>query len=85
MFRKRVIYTSRVIEDEILNAELGDLQPQAADTIENMALEDAPGPPKLSVESVAILNSPSFTEDNIPRTELGVDEIEIKVKATGLK
>lgn len=85
LFKDDFIQVSRVVEDRSLNAEMDRLNPQNSKLVDNIPLRDAPGPLKLAIGTVGIMDTLCFERDSVPRTELKSDEIEIKVKATALK
>ncbi|KAI2634221.1 putative polyketide synthase [Hypomontagnella submonticulosa] len=84
LFKDDFIQVSRVVEDRSLNAEMDRLNPQNSKLVDNIPLRDAPGPLKLAIGTVGIMDTLCFERDSVPRTELKSDEIEIKVKATAL-
>lgn len=85
LIKDGVVQVSRIVEDEILNTKLDRLNPQNGKMLDMMPICDAPGPLKLAVGTVGMLDSLCFEQDHVPRLELKSDEIEIKVKATALK
>lgn len=80
-----LVQVSRIVEDKVLNDKLDRLDPQNSKMIDKIALKDTPGPVKLAVGQVGLLDSLYFEQDRVPLTELRADEIEIQVKATALK
>ncbi|KAI1781129.1 putative polyketide synthase [Hypoxylon cercidicola] len=78
------IQVSRVVEDVPLNDEMDRINPLNSKLVDHIPLRDAPGPLKLAIGTVGIMDTLCFERDNLPRTELKSDEVEIKVKATAL-
>jgi hypothetical protein len=76
-----VIKVSRVVEDVPLNEKVT----VDAGKIDHIPLSQASGPQKLSIQSPGMLDSLCFESDEGALAELADDEVEIKVKATGLK
>lgn len=76
-----VIKVSRVVEDAPLNEKVTI----DAGKMDHIPLSQASGPQKLSIQSPGMLDSLCFEPDEDAFTELAHDEVEIQVKATGLK
>lgn len=85
LFKDDFIQVSRVVEDVSLNDEMDRINPQNSKLVDHIPLRDAPSPLKLAIGTVGIMDTLCFERDNLPRTELKSDEVEIKVKATALK
>lgn len=75
----------RVIEDEYLDQEVSRLLAEEKDRIECIPFEQAVGPQKLAVQSQGMLDSICLETDDAPSNDLGEEEVEIEVKASGLK
>ncbi|KAI6092718.1 PKS01 highly reducing polyketide synthase [Hypoxylon rubiginosum] len=84
LFKDDFIQVSRVVEDVSLNDEMDRINPQNSKLVDHIPLRDAPSPLKLAIGTVGIMDTLCFERDNLPRTELKSDEVEIKVKATAL-
>ena len=83
MFRDGMVQTCRMVEDTELNNSVANLlDEEHTDLIE---LVRAGKPQKLCIQNAGMLDSFRFETDDLPDTELEPDEIEIDVKASGLK
>ena len=80
-----VIKTGRLEEAVALNEEIGRLLPQTSQKIDMMPLGQAPGPQKLAIRNPGMLDTVCFDKDDLPNTPLGDDQVEINVKASGIK
>ncbi|QGA19838.1 hypothetical protein EYB26_007533 [Talaromyces marneffei] len=81
-----VVKVSRIIEDLVINDELNRVSNDSKETdvVYRKALKDVPGPVKLAIGQMGILDSLRFEHDPLASTELKDDEIEVQVKATSL-
>ena len=75
----------RVVEDAPMNEDITQLLVEGKENVENMALEQVQGPQMLAIRAQGMLDTLCVEEDDVAGTELGRDEVEIEVKATGLK
>ncbi|KAL7793746.1 putative polyketide synthase [Trichoderma ceciliae] len=73
-----VIYTSRVVDDENISAEIGHRRSQGVDTI-TTALKDVDVPLELTMRNNGTV---CFRRDDAPMVDLEDDEVEMTVKAT---
>ena len=80
-----VLKICRVVEDAALDDEVSAFGAEGKDRIESMPLEEAAGPQKLALQSQGLLDSMCLETDPLAATVLESDEVEIEVKATGLK
>ena len=80
-----IIKTSRLEEAVELNEEIGRLLPQSSQKLDMMPLGQAPGPQKLAVRNPGMLDTVCFDADDVPNSQLRNDEVEIQVKASGIK
>lgn len=80
-----VLQVSRAVEDVPMNEDFTQLLVEGKENVENMALEQVDGPQKLAIKAQGMLDTLCVEEDDVAGTELGNDEVEIEVKATGLK
>ena len=80
-----VLQVCRVVEDAPMNEDITQLLVEGKENVENMALEQADGPQMLAIRAQGMLDTLCVEDDDIAGTELGNDEVEIDVKATGLK
>lgn len=83
VFRDGMVQTCRMVEDVEFNHSVANLlEEEHTDLIQ---LARAGKPQKLCIQSAGMLDSFRFETDDLPDTELQPDEIEIDVKASGLK
>lgn len=79
------LQTSRVVEyrtrNETLAVALGRQEPKVV----HMPLSEASSPVKLCIKNPGMLDSLYFEPDDIPRTPLPYGQVEIDVKASGIK
>ena len=80
-----ILQVCRVVEDARMNEEITQLLVEGTENVETMALEQVDGPQMLAIRSQGMLDTLCVEDDDVARTDLGQDEIEIQVKATGLK
>ena len=80
-----ILQVCRVVEDAPMNEEITQLLVEGKENVEAMALEQLDGPQMLAIRSPGMLETLCVEEDDVAGYELGQDEIEIQVKATGLK
>ena len=80
-----VLQVCRVVEDAPMNADITQLLVEGKENVESMALEQVHGPQMLAIRAQGMMDTLCVEEDDIAGTELGSDEVEIEVKATGLK
>ncbi len=80
-----VLQVCRVVEDAPMNEEITQLLVEGKENVENMALELVDGPQMLAIRAQGMLDTLCVEEDDVAGTELRSDEVEINVKATGLK
>lgn len=80
-----LVTVSRFFEDkrrnEVLATALGKYDPKP----ELMSLKAAGGPVKLGVGNPGMLDTLCFEPDTIPETPLAPEEVEVQVKASGVK
>jgi zearalenone synthase (highly reducing iterative type I polyketide synthase) len=77
-----ILNTSRVIEDLSLSQAVSGL---LSEEVFPMPLSEASKPQKLSIQNPGMLDTLYFETDVRAMQEIGDDEVEIEVKATGLK
>lgn len=80
-----IIQVCRVVEDAPMNEEITQLLVEGKENVENMALEQVSGPQMLAIRAQGMLDTLCVEDDDVAGNELGKDEVEIQVKATGLK
>lgn len=80
-----VLQVCRVVEDAPMNEDITQLLVEGKENVENMALEQVNGPQMLAIRAQGMLDTLCVENDDVAGTELGKDEVEIEVKATGLK
>lgn len=80
-----VLQVCRVVEDSPMNEEVTQLLVEGKENVETMALENVVGPQMLAIRAQGMLDTLCVEADDVAGTELGNDEVEIGVKATGLK
>lgn len=80
-----VLQVSRVVEDASMNEDITQLLVDGKENVENIALEQVVGPQMLAIRSQGMLDTLCVEVDDVAGTELEKDEVEIDVKATGLK
>ncbi|KAL7943591.1 putative polyketide synthase [Trichoderma barbatum] len=76
-----MIYTSRVVIDEDLSAEIDDAQHTGIDTVSTMALDSMDTPLRLTMTNTGTV---CFQRDNATTADLEGDEVEINVKANAI-
>lgn len=80
-----VLQVCRVVEDAPMNEEITQLLVEGKENVENMPLEQVSGPQMLAIRAQGMLDTLCVEDDDVAGTELRKDEVEIEVKATGLK
>ena len=80
-----VLQVCRVVEDAPMNEDITQLLVEGKENVESMALEQVNGPQMLAIRAQGMLDTLCVEEDDVAGEELGSDEVEIDVKATGLK
>ena len=80
-----VLQVCRVVEDAPMNEDITQLLVEGKENVENMALEQVNGPQMLAIRAQGMLDTLCVEIDDVAGDELGNDEVEIEVKATGLK
>ena len=80
-----VLKISRVLEDPILDEQMARYGANRKNKIEVMPLEYVDDPLKLAIRSQGMLDTLYLEMDDEAPSHIGNDEIEIEVKATGLK
>jgi hypothetical protein len=85
LVKGHLLHVSRIEEDEALNEQINDILPGAQERISSMPLGQVQYPTKLCIRNPGMLDSLCLEPDDLPRTELEDDFIEIQVKATALK
>ena len=80
-----VLQVCRVVEDAPMNEDITQLLVEGKESVESMALEQIDGPQMLAIRAQGMLDTLCVEEDDVASTELGKDEVEIEVRATGLK
>ena len=81
ILRRGILHVSRVVEDRDLNKTINDML--EVDKTEILPLGDIGCPQMLSIGSPGLLDTLYF--DKADTSPLGDDEVEVDVKATGLK
>ena len=80
-----VLKTCRVVEDAGFDDQVSHTLVEAKDRIESIPLEQAVGAQKLAIYNIGMLDSICLEKDDHAAMALANDEVEIEVKATGLK
>ena len=80
-----VLQVCRVVEDVPMNEDITQLLVDGKENVESMALEQVDGPQMLAIRAQGMLDTLCVEADDVALTELEDDEVEIEVKATGLK
>ena len=80
-----VLQVCRVVEDAPMNEDITQLLVEGKENVESMALEQVNGPQMLAIRAQGMLDTLCVEEDDVAGDELGNDEVEIDVRATGLK
>ena len=80
-----VLSVPRVVQDEVMNNRISDLLYDCRETIEYKTLEQVKDVCKLAIQNQGMLDSLCFKVDEHRETPLAEDEVEIAVKASGLK
>lgn len=80
-----IIEVSRVVEDSRMNEEWSRQLMEGKDRIDFVPLEQVGSPQKLAIRAQGMLDTLCLETDEGTESELGNDEVEIEVKATGLK
>lgn len=75
----------RVVEDVGIDQEVAQSQSEEKDRMLSIPLERAIGAQKLAFHTAALLDSIHLEPDDLATTALEDDEVEIEVKASGLK
>ena len=75
----------RVVEDGPMNEEMLRWLTEGKDRIDLIPLEQVDGAQKLAIKAQGMLDTLCLEADEHAMSEIGADEIEIEVKATGLK
>ena len=79
-----ILQVCRVVEDAPMNDEITQLLVEGKENVESMALEQVNGPQMLAIRAQGMLDT-LCVEPDVAGNELEKDEVEIQVKATGLK
>ena len=80
-----ILKVSRVVEDTQMNKQMSSSLSKGKDHVESMSLKQANGPQKLAIQNQGMLDTLCYEADDVPTDQLAEDEVEIQVKATGLK
>lgn len=80
-----IIHIGRIQEDQVINIQLDRLLPGAAKGITNMALKEAPGPLKLTVQSPGMLDSFCMELDEAAGVSLDPACVEVAVQVSSIK
>ena len=80
-----ILKVSRVVEDTMMNQLISASKPTDKGGVETMSLKQANGPRKLAIQNQGMLDTLCYELDDVASCHLADDEVEIKVKATGLK
>lgn len=83
--RSGALLISRVVEDEDRNEELAQLLGQGEKAAVATTLQETPEALKLCVRQIGMLDSVCFDPDPLASEPLGADEVEVDVKASGIK
>ena len=75
----------RVIEDTSMNKQIESSLLKDMDFIEMISLNQADGPQKLTIRNQGILDTLCYEKDDSIVPKIADDEVEIQVKASGLK
>ncbi|KAL9100557.1 MAG: hypothetical protein Q9163_004079 [Psora crenata] len=79
-----ILKVPRVVEDEAMNQEMAHLLAEGKENIELIPLDQVPYPQKLGIRAQGMLDTLCLEADDTAGEELANDEVEIKVRATGL-
>ncbi|KAI9728591.1 MAG: Type I Iterative PKS [Cirrosporium novae-zelandiae] len=79
-----ILKVSRVIEDTPMNKHMSSSLSEGTEIIESMSLKQSNSPQKLAIQNQGMLDTLCYEADEVPSQPLGDDDVEIKVKATGL-
>ncbi|KAL6718615.1 hypothetical protein ACLMJK_002849 [Lecanora helva] len=79
-----VLHTCRVVQDIRLDKRVSQTLAESRDRVEHIPLDHAVNAQKLAVRHLGTLDSLCLEEDDLALLDLGDDEVEIEVKATGL-
>lgn len=80
-----VLQVCRAVEDAAMNEDVTQLLVEVKESVEIMALEQVDSPQMLAIRAQGMLDTLCVEQDDVAGTELENDEVEIEVKATGLK
>ena len=80
-----ILEIGRVVEDPSMNREMSRWFAKGKNKIESAPLEQTDGPQKLNIRVQGMLDTMCLETDEDAIKGLGNDEVEIEVKATGLK
>jgi len=80
-----LLHVSRIEENTALGEDISSLLPGISKTISRLPFNQLQYPVRLGVQSPGLLDSICMEEDDLAKTELEPDLVEIQVKATALK
>lgn len=80
-----IVTVSRFSEDRRRNETLATMIGKRESNVDMMPLEAAPGAVRLAIRNPGMLDSLCFEPDAAAETPLGSDEVEVQVKASGVK
>ena len=80
-----VLKICRVVEDEVFDEWVSQTLIEGKERIESIALEEAVGAQKLAIHNIGMLDSICLEPDDHATSMLADDEVEVEVKASGLK
>jgi hypothetical protein len=83
VFQDGVVNIARFVEEKVLNEMIADQSRKVQPEV--MPMGKSPAPLKLEIGMPGMLDTLFFIEDSKAAEDLGVDEVEIRVKASGLK
>lgn len=75
----------RVAEDTAMNEEIPNWLSEGKDSVELLPLEQIDGPYRLAIRAQGMLDTLCLEPDDVAALDLSGDEVEIDVKATGMK
>ncbi|MCJ1395325.1 hypothetical protein MMC18_008209 [Xylographa bjoerkii] len=79
-----VLKVARVVEDESMNKQISFSLSNDRDFVEVIPLKQANGPQELAIQSQGMLDTLCYAKDTSISSNIAEDEVEIRVKATGL-
>lgn len=85
MEERGLLNICRYVKDIPMNEEISSLLEGEKETVDIIPLKEASGPQKLAIRTQGMLDTLCFESDDLTTNTIGDDELDIEVKATGLK